>query len=284
MERYTSPRPGLISRRRCYPSEVGYQKNLYRSPEADSANAQLLETDWFQRVDSDAAKALVKLNEENLRAVPPAEGHAWTLFILSLFHRTPAHLDALKQAGKRVLRNTLPNLERRLPDERDDVRRYVAEFNDDIAERTVLRNLPHIIANENIWAFLSSLYWMIMDVPEGCPDLLLSDDPLARTNGLKTEEGHIAMPLSPRRMLIGVWQAGFAEHLRRHPPLLLVKGMNESTVEGARHFAVAPDRRQERFIRNRFGKSPRSGLLDGRSRTDRRLAKPRKRGFLVEYQ
>jgi hypothetical protein len=237
-------------------------KDLYRSPEADPIAAQRLETDWFQAVDSAAAQALVKLNEPGLRHVPGTEARAWTLFVLSLLHRTPAYLFAMKQAGERMLRSMLPSLKQTYGREPDEVERYIKTFSSDRAEQTVLRNLPHLIANRSISETLFSLHWVLVNIPEGGPDVLLSDDPIARTNGLKTERGHLAMPLSPRRLLIGAWQAEFAAHLLSDSPVRLARGMNVSTVEGARHFVAARDTRQDRFVRNRFGKSPRSGIME----------------------
>ena len=121
--------------------------------------------------------------------------------------------------------------------------------------------LPRIAINTKIAGFLHRLHWLIMDVPEGRYDLLLSDDPLARTNGLATPQGHLAMPLSPRRMLIGAYDAEFARHLRVANPRDLLKGMNDWTVQSARHFVCARDRGSELYIRKHFGTQPKRPLL-----------------------
>ena len=96
--------------------------------------------------------------------------------------------------------------------------------------------------------------------PEGGVDYLLSDDPLARTNGLKRPDGHLAIPISPRRLAVGVYEQKFLDEFRRLEPRELVRRMNIWTVEGARHFVVSTDRKQTRFIANRFGRNPKPGF------------------------
>lgn len=262
MERYTSPRPGKIHRKRSFPSEVGWQKDLYKSPEADGSEAQRLEMRFFGVVDSRAAKALVKLNEPNLQAVPNPEATHWAMFMFSLLHRSPAYLAGMKTGGERILRRMLPRLLDKYGGRSEELQSYISEFDANEAERRVLSVLPGVMANTRILEALNGLNWMVVDVPPDCPELLLSDDPLARTNGLKIEHGHLAMPLSPRRLLVGAWESAFADQLRRMRSKDLVKGMNRWCVESARHFVAATDRRQEPFICKWFGKDPKPGLLE----------------------
>lgn len=49
--RYTRPRPNKLDVKRCYPGEAGFEYNLYRSPAQDPHKAQLLETQFFAKVD-----------------------------------------------------------------------------------------------------------------------------------------------------------------------------------------------------------------------------------------
>jgi hypothetical protein len=266
MIRFTSPVPGKIVARRCYPSEVGWARNLYIAPEPDQNKAQFLELQMFSVIDDGAAKALLTLNTPGLTVVPHDQAVAWTLFIKSLFFRTPAYLAATKEGGERLHQDTMRRLRHeysslRQPHDPPTFEEYEAAEGATSAELSTLRILPGLIANRATLDALMGLHWVMVNVPAECHDLLLSDDPIARTNGLKTTGGHIAMPLSPRRLLIGAWEKEFAKSLRNTQPKELVRGMNTWLVESARHFVAATDYSQELFIRNRFGRNPKPGIL-----------------------
>jgi hypothetical protein len=225
-----------------------------------------LELRFFSRIDNAAAKALRTLNAPGAKIVPQEDAVAWTLFIKSLYHRTPAYLAATKEGGQRLHAETMKKLRHeyaslRQPQDPVTFEEYEATEGANAAELSTLRVLPQLVASRPVLDALMGLHWLFVDVPEDCHELLLSDDPVARTAGLKTKGGHVAMPLSPRRMLIGAWETDFSRQLLSTPAKELVRGMNTWLVESARHFVVATNRTQERFIRNRFGRNPKPGIL-----------------------
>jgi hypothetical protein len=230
-------------------------------------------------IDDAAAKALITLNTPGLTTVPHHDAVAWTLFIMSIFHRTPAYLTAVKAGGERLHAETMRRLREeyatlRQPHDPQTFEEYEAAEGGSSAELTTLRVLPNLIGNRTVIDAMMRLQWMFVDVPEECHDLLLSDDPVARSNGLKKKDGHVAMPLAPRRLLIGAWDREFTHQLLNTPPKELVKGMNTWAVESARHFVAATDLRQERFIRNHFGRDPKPGILANASAGQRRKDAP----------
>lgn len=271
LERFTSPVDGKIVVRRVSPSEVGWEEDLYRAPHEDEKEAQHLEISFFQAIDSAAARALTVLNQGGISAVEPKHATAWSIFTHSLLLRTPAAFASIKAFGARQLDDSLARFKDRYQDVRkstdpETFAEFVLRYDDCRREQEILRVYPDLVRSENMMRALGQLQWMMAEAPAGVPDLLLSDDPLARTNGLKTEGGHIAMPLSPRRLLIGAWDATAIRSLRPMRSRDLFRNMNRWTVEGARHFVASRDRAQDRFIRNRFGvniKPPVLSIPDG---------------------
>lgn len=247
------------------PSETGFEWNLYRAPVDDAAEAQVLEQHFFRVVDDQAAKILFKWNAPTVPKLSARELSHWSVFILSLLHRTPENLAASKAGGSKIWHNNAEHVRERYEDLRGPndpltYQEYVAGQDEREPERSLLRILPRIVLNETLGRILNGLYWQVYQLTDQVPDLLLSDDPVARTGGLKRHNGHMAMPLSPRRLLVGTWDAAFHHELRRMPAKDLAKGMNAWCVEGARHFVAAKDRSQARFIENRFGSNLRSGI------------------------
>jgi len=266
LERYTCPTPGKVVVRRVSPSEVGWDKDLYRSPHDDEWDAQHLELNFFQAIDDAAARALARLNQSSIHVVPPDDASAWSVFIHSLLLRTPAAFASVKRAGAIQIDDTLERFKERYllvrkPSDPPTFEGFVGRYDERRREQEILRVYPDLVRSQNVLQALGKLTWMIAEAPREVPDLLLSDDALARTNGLKTQGGHIAMPLSPRRLLIGAWDQVAIRSIRGTTPRELFRNMNQWTVEGARHFVAARDKTQDRFIRNRFGMNRKPTVL-----------------------
>lgn len=88
--RYNRPVPNKIMARRVFPSEMGFERNLYRYPDQNPTKAAWLETKVFQRIDDLAAPVLQKLNADLPSQLMSEERPAWSVFVRALFYRTPA--------------------------------------------------------------------------------------------------------------------------------------------------------------------------------------------------
>ena len=265
LERYTKPIEGKLDIKRRPTKAVGWWVDLYRAPENDPYKDHFLEWGFFKLLDDRAAQVFRKLNAPTIPTLSGDDISIWSTFLMSLLHRTPEALAAYKDTAGRIWDKTIPEVrdkydELRTPDQPQTVEEYETSLTAVDRERAVMRNFVHVIANPNIANFLNRLHWTTFDRPDDCPDYLLSDDPLARTNGLKKADGHLAIPISPRRLAIGVYDQDFLDEFGRMRPRDIVRNMNTWTVEGARHFVVSKDRRQTKFIANRFGANPKPGF------------------------
>ena len=268
LERYSKPIPRKFAVRRVYPSEVGWQYNLYTSPDQQSQTADVLETDFFQWVDNRAAPVLERLNERKSPVLSDDEKSAWVTLIMSIFNRTPENLEAVKSSGQRVwegIRPTLSEDVNRLSgfDRSGEVDSYLATVRPSHTDQMSLDALPHLIQNTRLVSFINNMHWAVCELPEECFDLLLSDNPIAYTNGLMKNDGHLAMPLSPRRLFVATWKRETLKQMMTLPAKQLVQGMNQWTVESARHFVASPNRLQNRFISNRMGSHLKPGYGRG---------------------
>jgi len=265
LERYTRPIASKIMVRRAFPSETGFEPDLYRAPVADPIAAHRLETDFLQQLDSRAALVFAKLN-----AFPPCplatEDHSTlSVFVRGMTYRSPAMLEAFKVNGRREWWQIVDDLEahyeaRRAASDPATYREFRAGLSPERAEASVLEILPEVFASPAVGQMLNNLPKRLIDIPASVPELLLSDDPLARTNGLLVENGHFAMPIAPRRLLVMARDTDTLEKIVSQTPRELVTNMNRWTVESARLFVAARDRSQDRFIRNRFGRDPKSPI------------------------
>lgn len=264
-ERYDKPTPSKIMARRVFPSEAGWKKNLYISPE-DGHDPQWLESQIFQVIDSRAAIALRKMNADALQEFLATDRSAWTVFLRSLLHRTPENLGATIAHATEMLNEAIEESRERYPELRGHkdpatYEEFKATMLPDWKRRIALQALPALIANPQIGQFLHNMPTRIFTLPDHTRDFLISDDPLARTNGLEKSDGYIAIPISPRKLFVSAYRRELLDQMAAMKPEALVRMMNIWTVESARHFVAARDRSQDKFIRNRFGKSLKSPLL-----------------------
>lgn len=266
MVRYMQPVPGKVVPRRCSPREAGFEHDLYRSPVADPTDAQALEALFFAKLDDMAAKALDTLIVHDKGVLNRESMDVWCLFIFALLHRTPHNFKTMIQHGTRIIKETIATLGDRYlalrePRQPATFEEFVASMDEQGFRQRVFATVPSLILNTNILNFLRGMHWGVLVIQQPRPNLLLSDDPVVRTNGLKTDDGHVVLPLSPSHLMVGAYRIEKLLEIQAINAMDLVKQVNQQTVEAARVFVVATDDRQERFIANRFGAKPRPPLL-----------------------
>ena len=205
------------------------------------------------------------MNAEPQVQLNSTERSEWTVFILSLFHRTPDNLQATITSAMKMFDETLDSARGIYPNLRGDNDPITFEDYRDgltLAERrrSALNSLPSVMTNQAIGQFMHDMHTQVFTLPAGPRDFLLSDDPIARTNGWKTDDGHFAIPISPRKLFVSAWKLETLNRFARMKPEEIVAAMNTVSVEGARFFVAAKDQSQDRFIRNRFGRNLRSSI------------------------
>ena len=259
---YTQEGLGGIAELRRPPKSIGYWYDLYSAP--PKMEAQLdLEESFFKRLDDHSAKVFSKLNQNG--HLTGQEASTLAVFLLSLMHRTPSAFKSVRSVSAAMLEKIRQDLRPRYSELRGandppTVEEYEAlegPFSDEVH---FYRNLPNFIVNKKLVTFIASLHWHILKRPAGVPPLLLSDDPLIRTNGLKKADGHLAFPLSPNHLIFGAYKRDFANFVLNSSWKEIFGKANIQAVESARHFVVSQTDSQARFIRNRFGRNLRPSL------------------------
>lgn len=258
------PHDGLITSKRLPPRSFAFVENLYKSPYPDEEAAHVLERKFFGAIDDTAAAALYKLLAAR-NEIPGEPLRDWVHFVMSLMFRTPSafrelHVSAIRHykiqvdAGRREIEES----------QRLDAARAaetIAAYEDvELLTKRLHAAMPKIVFNEAILDMLESMEWMILTRNDDCPTVLLSDEPVMRPIGLREERGHLATPLTPDKILIGVSNRQFGQHLRSINRKEVVKEVNKSTVQSAREFVVSINNRQDGFIHKHFGSAPKKPL------------------------
>ena len=100
--------PHLPSSRRA-PEYTGYEDNLYMltKPEVAGVEQQAVETKFLQRLDSDGARVLQKLNTSGLATLTHEDLSVWVHFIASLLWRAPDIVSRLRTESAGYLKDSL---------------------------------------------------------------------------------------------------------------------------------------------------------------------------------
>lgn len=271
-ERYTRPYHGKVVAYRKPPSAIGWREALYELPSFQGVKRNF-EVEFFKKIDQRASDLFDRIEKSSQVSLTKIETVSFSLFILSLLHRSPSSISLLEFSTKRTLENIILDLSKKYENIRSNKDpKTFEEFYyhyDDIKKLSHLSNVfATLILSENLANFISNLHWFKIDLSGSRFQLLLSDDPLIRTNGLAKPDGHLALPISPRLALIGVYERSYFKSIASQSSTTLARLMNTQTVESAREFVVATDRRQEKFITRRFGQDLRPTLIEQSSDDD----------------
>lgn len=252
-----------LIRRWTHPGGTGYQMDLYTMAslgrESDTIEKKLLAL-----VDSKAAEALRSARNGLSAAFSSEDKIVLSSFVTSLLARSPESINSLKAGVSRWWRAERPEMQEiystlvwrpGMPTSVDDALALLDGSEDE--SRFFASVLPGLLAHKNIKDFLCTMYWRVIYMPKLAPSLLTSDQPLIMTNGLSHADGHLAVPISPRAILMAA-RTGVRMNkiLTRTNLIQVAKRSNLLVVQRARKFVYAHDEASRAFVEEHFGKSP----------------------------
>lgn len=259
LERYEHVN-GAVIRKRVFPSAAGFQKNLYRHPRADMDEwqAQALEWATFKRIDDAGAKALEALTSAPTAISDNVVRRQWAVFLRTMLLRTPYQmtgvLDSLEQIWRDVDVSDKYAAMRR-PGMPKTATEFLEALDPNIGKESAFRMFADALGNDRITRHIMKLPWRIIDCSAADHRLLLSDHPVVIVP-LATDQGHIAMPLSPTKILVGAANDQTKALIDSLRPKQAVRIMNKLTVQRAQHCVIAQNQAQDSFIRKHFGIDP----------------------------
>lgn len=263
LQRFTQPVPGKIVVREVPTAAAGFEQHLYAIPGMKPEHAQQLESGFMKQLDDGAARAHALLVENKLNDLTVELKSAWTRFVLSLFLRTPRNLASYKEGYEKLLMTPLPHVtaeyeKRKKLGDPDTYEEYVLKNDPDTVRRLAMTQLPKIMQNEGIGTHIINMQWWTIYPKDA--SFLISDDPLVISNGIGKKDGHMVLPISPSTLFVATNNRETLNEIVSMGQKEIKRLTNTLIVERATQFVAAQDRRQERFIRNRFGKNRVEGL------------------------
>lgn len=192
---------------------------------------------------------------------------AWSKFIHSLLLRCPEDLATFREVWRVLLVEDATG-------EWEDKYQSIRTSNDPLTFQEYMANIPRhersestlraligMIDSETVGIKTNNLVWHVRDTSSARHELLTSDRPVLRTNGLLQPGGHLALAIGPRRLFIATRDKQTLSNILRLSDDKLVQANNEHVVAGAARYVYGTDDRQLRFVQNRFGEEPQPRLV-----------------------
>lgn len=226
----------------------------------DERSAQALEWAIFAKIDSAAAKALEALISSADALQNDGVRHDWAVFLRTMLLRTPYQMAGTLASLEQIWRNADDGVsdtyaKMRRPGMPETATEFLESLNPNEAKERAFKIFAEAMGADRTTNYLTNLPWRIFDYSSADHRLLLSDHPVIWVP-LQTPDGHVAMPLSPTKVLIVATSERTKAIANSIPPRQAVRIMNKLAVERAQHYVIAEDVRQDTFIRNHFGRAP----------------------------
>ncbi len=264
LQRFAKPHGDELHVRSAYPKEVGFEQNLYAAPPGGNPNFDA-ERDVFQKVDSLAAQAHARMML--LQRPTAIDRHAWPAFVMSLFHRTPEHLKATKAMLEAIWDSTDTRTQARYEGIKTHtdpatVQEFLLMLDPHARERAAFKNILLSLQDSSLGRLLGRISWGVLNLDKAPRPLLLSDNPIMLAP-LGKLQGHIALPIGPRRLFIAAPDPDTFIAIKRMSLNVITRNSNKAVVEHATGLVIASDRSQRAFIERHMGANPIGSLASG---------------------
>jgi Protein of unknown function (DUF4238) len=259
---------GVVKARRVHPSMTGYFENLYALRSSSSSESQQIERLFLQPVDTQASEALLLLERGAEKHSWPVDlVSAWTRFLISLLIRMPEDIDALRRKWRLIYSQPKPEEERLYQEHRSledptTLRDFLVGQPESFFEKGTFESFINAHNSERIGQLINNMAWEVVDLSESGLELFLSDRPTIRTNVLAHEDGHIALPISPRLLFVAASKAETIRAIVSENPKKTVRECNSQVVGSAVRYTYSMTDKDLRYMQNRLGSSPQRRILD----------------------
>jgi Protein of unknown function (DUF4238) len=232
------------------PAAVGYIPNLYQIPDQeDPKESQSLELNLFQKIDDRAAAAFQKFDRFDGQIEPTESDHlALCQFTISLLHRTPKRLDALKiQLSNEQIGAPFAGM--------------MGEEYDVKLKSTTNRLLELLVLSDDYLPIFSRFKAGRIISRGTSKTFLTSDRPMTASSPMLGPDSFMILPYAPDRILLFANKKSIIDSFSAQKSDILVKGINEAIVEQSENLIISSNKDATKMIDRLFlqSKNPQNG-------------------------
>jgi hypothetical protein len=250
---FTRP-DGKINHQRIGPKGTGFVRGLYTVPRLPPEEARYVETEFMQKLDDKAARALrAMLAGTGDIHLSDTLGVAWASFLFLLILRAPETMATMQKQLDDYYRAKFAATSTNTASIIDgDSIRNAVEMKQ--RGRKIQEVLPSFLSHSLVVRELVAMQWRTKSLASASRTMLTSDRPVIMTNGFAHHGGHLAIPLSPTTLFIATRNAETYSKINEMSDNLIVKTVNSKVCEQAIDYVYSVDDRQLSFVANRLGR------------------------------
>lgn len=199
---YSRDKGGGVSAYRRSPKSVGYETDLYSlKPEtpysALNSRADIIERDFFARIDAAAALVHQKLLVSGVKSLTGEDKAVFALFLNSVMERGPRRIEEIERLDSpEMIRDEIFEL-LGCPDFLHGIDWSAIHRN------SILRALVDYISDATFIEYISQMRWATVDIAHDGEHLVTGDMPILINGGSDSQPVHcLSIALSPKRLLI----------------------------------------------------------------------------------
>jgi hypothetical protein len=195
-------------------------------------------------VDHNAAIAHQFIMRDDIKGIPPAIRKAWSRFLVGLLLRSPANIANVYE------RMMNPSLK-----EQEDIREIVGgdsirpeDFSEEAMKRMALTVIVEMIQGTGVEEVINKMRWSVYNLASSKLEFLTSDRPVIMTNGIGRWGGHLAIPLSPRKLFLAFADEAIQREMKSRTAEDIVSTVNNRVVRCAIELAWSTSTKPLRYV------------------------------------
>lgn len=258
---FSRPYGPQVKPRRVAPAGTGFLERLYAIEGLPPDQAQQVEQEFMQPVDTVAAEALAVLEAgDPIMRRSVRYRSSWSLFLMSLMMRMPNDLKALKGSYSEKWLESVPELARRFSERTG----RSLEESETIVRGTLTRQMDEmalglfrqLVDHKNLGRTLNNMHWFTIETDPDTPEFFTSDQPIVMGPGLGHPNAYVCLPIGPHRVFWAVRDAAGERQIRAREIGGMVALTNEIAVMQAQERAYATNDHPLAFMQQHLAVEP----------------------------
>lgn len=233
---------GKLTRKEVTSAQTGYKPGLYALTHVPPEEAQRIETEVFQPLESEGAMLLERLISSGPSRLPRNERLAWAHYVNASVVRVPHLVDSFEKDMQALLQKelVLPSPEFDQAAEKggaSTLLEWGLKYKPDMYYNSGKLMIERLIKHKRPIDRLVSMPWVVRHVEESDRPLMISDNPVQRFGSLFSDDGLVMLPLTPRHLFVAVGHEKYTDAVKKVSARRLVGICNGATLRSAREFA-----------------------------------------------
>lgn len=238
------------------PQYTAYEPNLYSIDHVPEQEKQIVERQFFSKVDSAAAIALTFIEDMPKNGDWNSElRSAWSRFMMAQMMRLPADIAQFKSAIHADWFKNVVDLQPKYAALREDgdpetLIEFLGANMPDRHSRLAFQIITDLMSHSGIGQTLNNLIWAVADMSGSDWEMITSDRPIWATATFTEDDAMLLMPVGGSLLFVAAPKPGTIQRLLSRSRSDLIKAVNRLIAQHADKRAYSSSDRLTRFMEN----------------------------------